>query len=324
MRDTIGRDIDYIRISVTDRCNMRCVYCMPEEGVASIGHEEILTYDEILRIAGILGQMGWKKIKITGGEPLVRKECTSLIAALKKLPGIERVTLTTNGVLLNEYMAELADAGIDGINVSLDTLDREQYEKITRRDDLEAVLAGIRQVLRYPDISLKINCVPLVNDPAQFIRLAQLARDENIHVRFIEMMPVGLGSRFACIRETAILEALESQFGKAEICQEDLGNGPARYYLFKGFKGKIGFISAMSHSFCSQCNRVRLTSDGYLKACLQYQDGVSLKKLIRNGGTDQQIREAVTEVLQHKPSGHHFQEQQKLSEEARLMAQIGG
>lgn len=324
MIDNIGRDIDYIRISITDRCNMRCVYCMPEEGVESMRHEEILTFDEIIRIVKRLQKLGFRKVKVTGGEPLVRKGCVSLIRQIKEIPGIENITLTTNAVLLEENMAALYEAGIDGINISLDTLDRKEYESITNRDYLDRTLAGIKAAMKYPDINLKINCVPITEDTSRLIELARIAKENKIHVRFIEMMPIGLGKRFSCVREAAILEILEKEFGKAVPYEKKMGNGPGHYYAFEDFKGKIGFISAVSHKFCDKCNRVRLTSDGYLKACLQFQDGMSLRDLIRGGCTDEELDEAIKSVLLHKPVGHHFEEVQMDEDELRLMAQIGG
>jgi len=324
MRDQFGREIDYIRISVTDRCNLRCSYCMPEEGVESVGHDEILRFDEIVRIVKLLAVKGIKHVKITGGEPLVRKGIVSLISDIKGISGIEDVTLTTNGVLLADFLDELAEAGVSGINISLDTLNREKYEKLTGQDKLESVLNGISKCLKYPNISVKINMVTLagVNDD-EVAAFAGLAKDNQIDVRFIEMMPVGMGKGVAGFTQDEIIESLEKEYGKASKYEVKRGNGPAKYYEFEGFKGKIGFISAMSHKFCNSCNRIRLTSEGFLKTCLQFDSGIDLKELIRDGESDMILSMAVEKVIFKKPKEHHFGSDDGCDEK-RGMSFIGG
>lgn len=324
MVDSYGREIDYLRISVIDRCNLRCVYCMPEEGLEMTSHEEVLTYGEIVRICKIMAKTGLKKIKLTGGEPLVRKELPKLAGRLKAIPGIEKVTLTTNGILLEELMEELHDAGIDSINISLDTLDRDLYAQITRRDQLETVKKGIEAALAYPDISLKINCVPMGLPKQDLSEIAALAKDHRIHVRFIEMMPIGYGKNYRFVGENEILGQLEEKFGKAEIFNGKLGNGPCHYYDFEGFQGKIGFISAISHKFCSECNRVRLTSQGFLKTCLQYNTGNDLKVPMRTGASDEELQELIMRTINEKPIGHRFLEEGISDENNLNMSQIGG
>lgn len=332
MRDQTGRNIDYIRISITDRCNLRCVYCMPAEGVKAIPHDEILTYDEIERICSCMAQMGVKKIKVTGGEPLVRRSCNVLVAKLKAIPGIEKVTLTTNGILLKEQMADLAAAGIDAINVSLDTLDREQYAQVTRRDRLEDVLAGIDEVLQYPQVALKINCVPIMTQEENLVTLAGIAREHPIHVRFIEVMPIGYGRQFTFCGEEQIKEILERAYGPMTPYDGVLGNGPSHYYSLEGFAGKIGFVSSISHKFCEQCNRVRLTAEGFLKTCLQYDTGHDLRKMMREGCDDEALKAVIGDAVWHKPLSHHFLEEQAdetdrqagVEDELRGMSQIGG
>lgn len=323
MKDEFARNIDYLRISVTDRCNLRCVYCMPEEGVDCASHDDILRYDEILRICRGLTGLGIRKVKLTGGEPLVRKDLPWLAARLKRLEGIEKVTLTTNGILLPQYMDELKKAGIDGINISLDTLDPGLFEQITRRDRLKEVKEGIEATYR-SGIPLKINCVPLGNAKQDLMEVAALARERKIHVRFIEMMPIGYGKQFTFLGEGEILQMLEDRFGAVQPCGEQLGNGPCHYYSLPGFCGKIGFISAISHKFCSGCNRIRLTSQGFLKACLQYETGCDLRKLLRSGASDEVILQAAEEVILKKPKGHQFLEREIREEESHSMAQIGG
>ncbi len=325
MIDGYGRCIDYIRISVTDRCNLRCVYCMPEAGVPSVSHKEILSFDEIRHLAEIFAKLGIRKIKLTGGEPLVRKDLSKLVKFLKETPGIEKVTITTNGVLLAEQMEALAAAGIDGINLSLDALDPEVFETITRRRELERVMAGFQAALSYPEIPLKINCVPLGRKGQNIEELAELARRYPIHVRFIEMMPVGLGKQFSPVSEEQILERLSRRFGPGEPFEERLGNGPAHYYAFPDFLGKIGFISAISHKFCRDCNRVRLTSRGFLKTCLQYETGTDLRELLRSPETDEEtLCRAVEETIRRKPAEHCFGAENIEHREEKIMSQIGG
>ena len=324
MKDRYGREIDYLRISITDRCNLRCIYCMPGEGICQISHGEILTYDEIQRVCRCMTTLGIKKIKLTGGEPLTRKNSAALVRMLKELPGIEKVTLTTNGVLLGEQISELAEAGIDNINISLDTLNEEAFGKITRREGLPKVLESMKEALKYPQIGLKINCVPVIDDPQNLVEVARIARDYPIHVRFIEMMPIGYGKEFRFRGEDEICSILERVYGKMTPVTERYGNGPCHYYEIEGFQGKIGFISAMTHKFCSQCNRVRMTAEGYLKACLQYQTGISLKALMRNGCTDEELTEAIRRVIWEKPGEHHFTSQAIDEDELKLMSQIGG
>lgn len=324
MIDGHGRNIDYLRISLIDRCNLRCVYCMPEDGVDMVPHEEILTYEEVLRLVKVFANLGFRKIKLTGGEPLVRKEVVKLVREIKAIPGIEKVTLTTNGTLLADVMDELADAGIDGINLSLDTLNPEVYKKIVRRDRFEKVMEGFQAALKYPQIPLKVNCVPMGMEGQDILQMAELARKYPVHVRFIEMMPIGLGKQFDFCSEDEILQGLKERFGEYVPYEKKLGNGPGHYYSFEGFQGKIGFISAISHKFCDSCNRVRLTAQGYLKTCLQYDIGVDLKKILREDAGEEALIGAINEAIYKKPVGHQFGSEVKEHGEAHMMAQIGG
>lgn len=326
MIDRCGRNIDYLRISVTDRCNLRCIYCMPEEGIRLTGRENILQEPEIIRVCRVMAEMGIKKIKITGGEPLVRPRMPGLIHQIKAIPGIEKVTLTTNGILLKKQIKELAEAGLDSLNISLDTLDREGFLKITRRDFLDDTLAGIKEAMKYPNVQLKINCVPLGIEEQNLCDIAEFAHKYPVHVRFIEMMPIGYGSYFTGMSQENIVSLLEERFGRLVPYEgEPLGNGPCKYYTVEGFQGKIGFISAISHKFCSECNRIRLTSQGYLKTCLQYTAGRDLREVLRNGGTDEELKDIIKEALSEKPDGHHFREKAKEDDtEGLCMAQIGG
>lgn len=326
MRDNEGRVIDYLRISITDRCNLRCIYCMPEEGVKNICHEKILSYDEITRICSVLARHGLRKIKITGGEPLVRKNAIGLIRKLKKISGITSVTLTTNGVLLEQYYDELADAGIDAITISLDTIKGDVYERLTRRNELERVLRGIEKAVRENKVRLKINCVCVTDIETQdILGLLNYARGADVDIRFIEMMPIGLGKQFPFVSEDILRKAIEEKYGKLTPYVKSRGNGPCKYYDVPGCIGKVGFISAVSHKFCDTCNRVRLTSDGFLKTCLQYDCGVYLKGLLEQKVSDEILWETLKTAIEQKPKGHHFDEKNiKREDEIRGMSQIGG
>ena len=324
MRDQYGRTIDYMRISLTDRCNLRCIYCMPEEGICQIPREEILGQDEIIKICRLAGELGISRIKLTGGEPLVRRICVPLVKELKALPGIQQVTLTTNGILLKEQLPGLMEAGLDALNISLDTLEAENFRRITRRNELDRTLEGLEAALSYPSLKVKINCVPTFQTDQELLQVAPLARENPLHVRFIEMMPIGLGKDFTARDENSVKEILEKKYGILTPVSEILGNGPCHYYTLGGFKGKIGFISALSHKFCNQCNRVRLTSTGYLKGCLQFENGVDLKALLRNGASDELLKNALQKAIFEKPAGHNFQEKKNGREESHIMSQIGG
>ena len=314
---------------ITDRCNLRCIYCMPEEGVQHVERSLILQEEEILRICRVMAELGIRKIKLTGGEPLVRPRMPQLVEKLKNMPGIEKVTLTTNGVLLKDQMSDFARAGLDGLNISLDTLDEACSRRITRRDELGRTLEGISEAMKYPEISLKINCVPLGIPEQDLCRVALFARDHRVHVRFIEMMPIGMGKEFHGVSEVELLRILGEKLPRfSPYVGEPLGNGPCHYYDVDGFSGKIGFISAVSHKFCGECNRIRLTSQGFLKTCLQYAAGRDLREVIRSGGSDEVLKVVILEALAEKPDGHAFGgglEKQKDDKTEKLcMAQIGG
>ena len=277
----------------------------------------------------MMAELGIRKIKLTGGEPLVRSGMPQLVEKLKNMTGIEKVTLTTNGVLLKEQMKDFARAGLDGLNISLDTLDETCSRRITRRDELGRTLEGISEALKYPEISLKINCVPLGIPDQDLCKVAFLARDHKVHVRFIEMMPIGMGKEFHGVSEEELLGILGEKLPRfSPYVGEPLGNGPCHYYDVDGFSGKIGFISAVSHKFCGECNRIRLTSQGFLKTCLQYAAGRDLRAVIRGGGSDEELKAVILEALAEKPDGHVFggslEKQKEDKTEKLCMAQIGG
>lgn len=307
MRDRFGRTIDYMRVSVTDRCNLRCVYCMPPEGVPFVPHREILSFDEITRLCRIGAELGITRLKLTGGEPLVRRGLSELLGMLKGIPGIEQVTLTTNGTLLKEQINELVSNGLDSVNISIDTLDAGRYREVTRGGNLEKALEGLDAATGFPGLGVKVNCVPLKGaKDKEYIRLAFLAKEGKADVRFIEMMPIGMGKAFAGRSGEEICSILKRVYGEPEGYDGRLGNGPAAYVRFPGFQNYVGFISAVSHQFCSGCNRVRLTSEGYLKPCLQYGSGTDLKTPLRNGANDNMIRKEMEEAIYSKPASHQF------------------
>ena len=333
MQDGFGRNIDYLRVSLTDKCNLRCRYCMPRDGVQRLSHDEILSLEEWLRVIKIMQELGIRKVRFTGGEPLVRKIIIKLIEDVHELGGIEQIAMTTNGILLGEMAAQLRCAGLTNVNVSLDTLNPETFKDITGVDALDKVLSGIEEALN-TGMKVKINCVPCrewnIDDICD---VAELAKTHSLDVRFIELMPVGCGKEYHGIKSDEVLGILEGKFGSAHIC-DDIAMperkikavaGPAQYYEFEGFCGRIGFISAMSHKFCSECNRVRMTAEGRLKLCLNYNDGVELRPLLRDGSSDMQIKAAIMAAVMRKPGAHDFNDMSPEKEkEIRKMVQIGG
>ena len=328
MFDRYQREIHYLRLSVTDLCNLRCRYCMPD-GVEKLEREAVLTYEEFLRLAALFARCGVDTVRVTGGEPLVRKGVDQLVAGLKSIPGIRKVTMTTNGILLAQQLPALLAAGLDSVNISLDTLHPETFRRITGKDELAAVQNGIRAALA-SGIPVKLNCVPQpgVNE-GELESLAAFAQEHPLQVRFIEMMPIGMGKEFHGVSEEELLRILGEKLPRfSPYVGEPLGNGPCHYYDVDGFSGKIGFISAVSHKFCGECNRIRLTSQGFLKTCLQYAAGRDLREVIRSGGSDGVLKAVILEALAEKPDGHVFGgglEKQKDDKTEKLcMAQIGG
>lgn len=323
MLDQYGRRINYLRISVTDRCNLRCRYCMPE-GVQDVGMKNILTFEEIWEIVKVSVSLGITHIRITGGEPLVRKGCADLILGIRKIPGVETITMTTNGVLLGNYAKQLKEAGVDGVNISLDTLDPEEFCQITGKRELPAVLAGIRAA-KDAGLPVKLNAVNRKElDPVPLVRYAQ---NENLPLRFIEMMPVGYGKQYVGRSNEEQREMLEKTFGTAEklVDSEELsrmGSGPAVYYRVSDLKVPVGFISAIHGKFCDTCNRVRLTAEGYLKLCLCYDQGVDLRHVLREGEKEN-LRTVMEEAIFRKPAAHCFERPSEMTE-THEMVKIGG
>ena len=325
MFDSKGRKIHYLRLSVTDLCNLRCRYCMPD-GVDKLEREDILTYEEFLRLAALFARCGVDTVRVTGGEPLVRKGVEQLVKGLKAIPGIRKVTMTTNAVLLEQQLPALLEAGLDSVNISLDTLDPALFAKITARDAFAAVQAGIHAALE-SGIPVKLNCVPQVGvNEGELEALAALAQDKPLQVRFIEMMPIGYGAAMPCISGPELLARFRRRWPElaplpGAACAA-LGDGPAVYYTVPGWKGDIGFIAAVHGKFCASCNRVRLTSQGFLRPCLASETGCDLRTLLRGGAADEELLQAIREAIWSKPREHHFGDNSMPA--TRGMYRIGG
>jgi cyclic pyranopterin phosphate synthase len=324
-----GRSISYLRLSVTDRCNLRCIYCMPQEGIRILPQSEILTYDEIMEIIGaVAGPLGLRGIRITGGEPLVRGGIVDLVRRLSALEGIEDLSMTTNALLLEERAAELREAGLGRVNVSLDTLRPERYRTICRGGSLEKVFAGIAAAEREGLTPVKINqvVIPGVNDD-EVEDLARLTIDRPLHVRFIEFMPIGnsdLQRRRKYISSDSLKGRLARKFGLEEA-DGPPGLGPARYSRIPGAAGTIGFISPLSSHFCSSCNRIRLTADGWVRTCLlNDRVGIDVKTTLRAGGRGEVLVNLFREAIRRKPLSHDLASSGNGGEYIRTMCQIGG
>lgn len=324
MKDKYGRQIDYLRISVTDRCNLRCQYCMPFDGVEFKSHGEIMTYEEIINIVEIGQELGIKKVRITGGEPLVRKGIVDFISQLNKL-NLDEISMTTNGLLLNKYAVDLKEAGLSRVNISLDSLKPDRYKKITRKDKFEMVIKGIKKALQIKLEPVKINTVVMkgLNDD-ELEDFINLSYREKLHIRFIEYMPLGDTEIKSGDYYISLSEYKNELINKKRIVPIRIkNNGPAEYYKTPGAKGTIGFITAISHTFCEKCNRIRLTADGRLKPCLANNLEIDLYDKNGNIHNKDRLREKFEKAILSKPGSHHFYEDEK-SYSGRNMSQIGG
>lgn len=327
MTDGYGRTIDYLRLSVTELCNLRCGYCMPPDGVCKRSHEEICSLEELAELAAACVELGVKKIRITGGEPLVRRGVLSLVKALRALPGLEELDMTTNGSLLPELAVPLREAGLDRLNISLDSLRPERYRAVTRLGSLDQALAGIAAAERAGFDRLSVNVVLLKGINEDELRpLAELAREKPWQVRFIELMPIGPGAELdAFLPASRVLEAVPElaqatgQSAGTALCPPPLPTraGVARLYTAPGWAGTVGLITPMSCEFCGSCSRIRITADGKLKLCLHSAEEIPLRGL--QGAA---LRETILEAVARKPARHHLLEAQ--SQSARPMNQIGG
>ena len=321
MKDRFDRTIDYMRISITDRCDLRCRYCMPN-GCSKVTMDQILSYEEIERICRAGARLGIRKLKVTGGEPFVRLGCTDLIKNLKALEGIEKVTVTTNGQLLFRYIDDLKEAGADGINISLDTLDPDRFAWITGGGQLQKTLDAVDLSLA-AGIPTKTNCLLHKGfNEDEILSLVRFAFRKGILMRFIELMPIGIADPSVGISNETVLRTLQKEWPDLAPDGRKYGNGPAVYYTRPGVLGGIGLISAIHDAFCSGCNRIRLTSTGQIKPCLCYDDGTDIKPYLN--GTDEELTEALREAILKKPAAHCFTSRQFGSGEQRLMSQIGG
>ena len=323
--DSFHRKIDYLRLSITDRCNLRCSYCMPQSGVAKLDHAEILRYEEIVRLVRIAVSMGISKVRITGGEPLVRKDVLSLCESISRVPGLRSLSLTTNGVLLSDFAVGLLQAGIRRINVSLDTLKPERFAKITGKDLFSRVWAGIMAAEKAGISPVKLNAVIMcgVNED-EIEDLARLTFQFPFHVRFIEFMPFRqFYSDSVFIAASEILERLR-RIAPLEASSADDSNGPALHYRFQGALGKIGIISPVSDHFCPSCNRLRLTSDGKLRTCLFSTEETDLRLPLRQGLPDEEIAAAIRSAINKKPEKHQLSSSVFRKCISRPMSSIGG
>jgi cyclic pyranopterin phosphate synthase len=322
--DSHGRTINYLRLSVTDRCNLRCSYCMPAEGVQMRRHDDILSYEDLYLAARTAVAVGVEKIRITGGEPLVRKGVTGFLARLAAIPGLRRLVLTTNGILLKEMAAELRDAGVESLNISLDSLIPDTFARITRGGELRRVLEGIEAAERAGFSSIKINCVVMrgVND-SEVADFAALTLDRPYRVRFIEYMPTlqEEGWQSLTVPGEELLARLGERFQILPAEREALA-GPATYYRIAGGVGKIGVITPVSCHFCNECNRMRITSMGVAKSCLFAEGAVDLLPLIKKGD-EAALREALRQVIAGKPKRHSMSAE-TTDHAPMAMSQVGG
>jgi len=307
--DPHKRKINYLRISITDRCNLRCLYCMPQEGISQFGHAEVLSYEEIRRLAAIAARRGISKIRITGGEPLVRKGAVQLVDQLARIEGIRDLSMTTNGILLEKFAGDLRRAGLQRINISMDSLDPDKYRRITRGGDLSQVWAGIAAARNAGLNPIKINVVAIAgfNDD-EILDFARLTFEEDLQVRFIEFMPIGESSAWSPDQSIPAAEVKRRIESLAPLNPFTDGNnpsdGPARLFKLPGASGTIGLISPVSDHFCTSCNRLRLTADGKLKTCLFSDEEVDLKSLIRSGESDENLDKILDLAISRKPLRH--------------------
>lgn len=333
--DSCHRPINYLRISITDRCNLRCTYCMPSTGINLLPREKILTYEEIATIASVAAELGINKVRLTGGEPLVRAHLPDLVTKLAKIKNIDDISLTTNAILLKEHAAELKQAGLKRVNISLDSLQPQKFEQITGSNELAEVLAAIEEAKIVGLNPVKINMVVMrdINDD-EIPDFAKLTIKDGWHVRYIELMPFAADNppechstkdridpkaQFMPIQE--IKERLR-ELGKLKPSSKITGNGPAKYFTLPRANGTIGFIGPVSEHFCFNCNRIRLTADGKILPCLLSDKEIDLRGFLRDDKSSEKIKQAIIEAIQAKPKQHNLS--QGVSQKKRFMSQVGG
>ncbi|MGL4991396.1 MAG: GTP 3',8-cyclase MoaA [Sarcina sp.] len=320
LKDKCGRNIEYLRISLTDACNLRCVYCMPEDNVKFDNINSSLTNFELKKIIKVFAKLGIKKIRFTGGEPLLREDLDELIQIAKE-SGINKIGITTNGILLDKQIDKLVTSGLSEVNISLDTLIPQKFKDITRGGDIKKVFSAIDKALN-KKIKVKINVVIIdgMNDN-EFLDLCTMSIDKNLDIRFIELMPIGEGLKFKGKTQVELLNILKNNFEIENVINEGI-NGPANYVKIVNSKGNIGFISPLSNKFCDKCNRVRITPDGYLKECLHFKGGLNLKELV-NDDNEELLESELRKSIFNKQTEHEFIEK-KSSQDKKFMFQIGG
>jgi cyclic pyranopterin phosphate synthase len=330
MLDKYNREINYLRVSTTDRCNLHCAYCRPKEGISLQGHEDILRYEEIIRVISLAVRMGLIKVRVTGGEPLVRRGCVEFLSALKKIQGLKDISLTTNGILLEQYAGDIYDAGVTRINVSLDSLNKDKYFHITGGGDLDAVLRGIARAEQVGFSPIKINTVLIKgfnNDEA--LDFARLAVDKPFQIRFIELMPMGKTQQDydeVYMPTSELIKTISQRF-RLEPLQgkKNKSDGPAKIFKVKNGCGEIGFINPVSDHFCATCNRLRLTSDGKLRVCLLNEAEVDLKKALRENYSDDELEQLIWDAVLLKPKQHDvICTDNSIKKCLRIMSEIGG
>ncbi len=324
LSDSFQRPVNYLRVSVTDRCDLRCIYCMPPQGIPLMPRGDILSYEEIYAVVKVAAELGITKVRLSGGEPLIRAELAKLVAMLAQIEAIDDISLTTNGVWLKQHAAELKQAGLRRVNVSLDSLRRDRFERITRSDNLGQVLEGIEAAKDVGLRPVKINMVVMggINDD-ELLDFARQSIEPGWHVRFIELMPFAreqpAAAKFVPLRE---MKERLGALGTLEPCLPAVGNGPAKYFRLPGARGTIGFITPVSEHFCFSCNRLRLTADGGLRPCLLADDAIDLRRALRGRRSLEEVRRLIQEAVASKPERHRLGE--GLGPKSGAMAQIGG
>ncbi len=324
--DSFGRKVINLRISVTDRCNFRCVYCMPEGGMQWLGKNKLLTFEEITRLVSIFASLGVYKIRLTGGEPLMRKELWKLVGMIRNIEGIKDIALTTNGFFLKQQARGLVDAGLDRVNVSLDSLDPKLFAAAVRRDYFDQTWEGIEEIERLGIGPIKLNIVLIRGrNDGEILKFAELARTRSFIVRFIEFMPLGADDGWTTEKVVPTQEIIQiiSKHAQLVPIQHENGKSPADRYVFEDGRGEIGFISSVSEPFCADCNRVRITSDGKLRTCLFSLHETDLRALLRGGATDEEISNVLMQAVWSKEEGHLINRPGFVRPE-RTMSQIGG
>ncbi len=323
MKDKLNREIDYMRISVTDNCNLRCVYCMDENNNVFLENKDKLSNEEIIKVVTQCAKLGIKKVRITGGEPLLRYGIVNLIKNINEIQGIEEIHLTTNGILLKDKVEDLAKSGLAGVNISLDSMLEERYSTLTRGGKLSDVQKAIDKAM---DLGLKVKLNTVIIDDVnkdEIIDFINITKNKDISVRFIELMPIGVAEKYKGISKDHILHIMKNNNMNYEIVEAKKTQGPAKYIKVDGHKGKVGFISAMSNCFCEECNRIRLSAEGIVKQCLHFDYGTDLKKILREGASEEAIKESLYSAIYNKPEKHLFLQESE-HKELKFMNQIGG